>query len=314
MTGKMSMSLNSADPCPLVVSVVVNYNNLKDTIECLSSLNESSYLNHKTVLVDNASRDNPVAVLREQFKHVLCIANQTNLGFTGGYNVGIAKALRLCPKYIFLVNNDVVVSRDAITILVNHMENSPRAGLAGPVNLTYDDKNKIHFGGGILNVNTGIVKFLHKNKDLSELKESFIECNFIEGSALFVRSEVIEKTGGFSDVYFLTSEESELCTRITRLGYTLNVVSNSLVWHKVSRSMGSDSELSTYFIYRNKLWFIRRNGSKMRLKDMAELFLYYTVSLASFLIKKRNYGAAKGLVLGVIDFLRGVSGPGRYGR
>lgn len=304
--------LQSLSDSPFVVILIVNYNGTEDTIECLYSLQNITYTNYRIIVVDNGSKLNEIPRFSTLFPDVIFIRSSVNTGFTGGNNIGLTEAFKLNPDYIFFLNNDTVVSNKSLNYLVSHMEFNPDVGMAGPLNCYYHQKNIISFGGGFINRNNGIVKFINKDLHINSIDLSPFECSFIEGSAMLARTWIIKEIDGFYDGYFLTSEESELCVRISDLGYKLSIIPSSLVWHKVSKSMGKESELSSYFIFRNKLWFIKRNSKFTLSIDLAILIRYYLVCLLSYYFKKKNPSAAKGLLLGVLDFFKGVQGPGRY--
>ncbi|MFZ2224234.1 MAG: glycosyltransferase family 2 protein [Candidatus Deferrimicrobium sp.] len=297
---------------PGVTVVVVNYNGCDDTRECLRSLRDVEYGNRTVILVDNASTDGSFERLREEFPEVLCIRSGKNLGFTGGNNLGLAKAYEARPEFVFLLNNDTVVSPDILRELTGFMENHPRVGLAGPLIYEYEARDVIAFGGGHLDRNSGLVTFLNKGKCREELGEAPIYCSFIEGSALFFRTAVLRRIGGFNDLYFLTSEESELCVRVADLGYEMAVLPSCGVWHKISRSMVAGSELANYFLFRNRMWFIRRNSREIGVRDLIRIVRYCVICLVSFAVRKRNLPAARGILCGIVDFAKGVQGPGRY--
>ncbi len=297
---------------PFVAIVIVNYNGFADTRECLCSLCNVKYSNLSIILVDNASTDGSLEMLRDEFTKVHFVRSEINLGFTGGNNLGLEKAYEYSPDYILLLNNDTIVSENLLDELTCYMDDNPNVGLAGPLTLYYDSDDIIAFAGGNLNRNTGIVKYLHKGNKRDNITARALYCTFIEGAALFIRTEVIKNIGGLNNLYFLTSEESELCVRITDLGYQLSVLTSCCIWHKVSRSMGAESELSNYFIFRNKLWFVKRNNHHPSLLDLIQFLKYYITSFYSYIFKKGNYGAAKGMIYGVFDFFMGVDGPGRY--
>ncbi|MDL1982911.1 MAG: glycosyltransferase family 2 protein [Deltaproteobacteria bacterium] len=295
-----------------IVVIVVNYNGFDDTVACLESLQLTGYDNFQIIVVDNASKINPLLELMRRFPDVIYLRSEKNLGFTGGNNLGLKKAYALKPKYIFLLNNDTVVSKNILSELYSFMENNPKMGLIGPLNYYFDKKNIIAFSGANLNRNNGMMTFLYSDKKLSDIKERIISCSFIIGAAMFIRADLIEQIGGLYNDYFLTSEESELCIKVADLGYQLAVITSCCIWHKVSMTMGSESEISNYYIFRNKLWFIKRNAIKITLKDIFQLAKYIVICLLSFLIKKRKFSAAKGILAGIYDFFMGVKGPGRF--
>lgn len=126
------------------------------------------------------------------------------------------------------------------------------------------------------------------------------------------RADLVKEVGGFNDDYFYASEESELCLKITDLGYLLAVLPSCAVWHKISQTMKTGSEIIVYYVYRNRLLFIRNNSTKFGLRETLAILQLYIFSFLSYLLKQRNLPAVRGLVRGVIDFRRGIKGVGRY--
>lgn len=304
--------MSQAELQPPVSIVIVNYNGYEDTRECLGSIRGIDYNNYQVIVVDNASNDASLERLEPEFPDVTFISAKENLGYTGGNNLGIERATETGAKYIFILNNDTIVSENIISVLSSYMENHPDTGLAGPLVLYYNDPEVINFGGADINRNTSHLTFFNRNKPKSSVKDKVISGSFIYGCAIFVRTDLIREIGGFNDMYFLTAEEAELCIKIKDLGYKLAVVTDAVIWHKVSSSMKAGSMLWSYFLFRNKLFFVSRNSRHMTFKDGMQILRYYGVNFLSLLIKKRNFPAAAGLVLGVFDFLRRKTGKGRY--
>ena len=296
----------------LVAIIIINYNGLADTVECLQSLRLSTYRVYRVILVDNASRENPCPILERDFPEVCTVRSEVNLGFTGGNNLGLTAAYTFEPDYILFLNNDTLVAPDMLRELVRFMGSHPDTGMVGPLTYYYDEPDMVCFGGGMLNCNTGRISFLDRGVRLDAAVAGVRYCNFIEGAAMLIRTPLVKEIGGFNDVYFLTSEESELCTEVEARGYRLAVLNAAVMWHKVSRSMGAGSELINYFVYRNRLRFIRRNARNFRLRDFLAIALTYCRTFVSLLLRQRNLRAGRGLIMGVIDFLRGITGPGRY--
>ena len=77
-----------------VAIILINWNNSEYTIECIKSLNKTSYRNKKIFVIDNNSNDNSVKKIKNLFSNIDITINKENLGFTGGNNVGIKKALK----------------------------------------------------------------------------------------------------------------------------------------------------------------------------------------------------------------------------
>lgn len=300
------------NPFPLIAVVIVNYNGYRLTRDCLRSFAAVTYPNYALIVVDNASSDGSIARLREEFPQVTYLEHPRNAGFTGGNNLGIARGAELGAEYLFLLNNDTVVSANVLDELMEFSRKNPEVGIVGPLTCYFDSPDTVSFGGGDIDRNTGMYAHLHKGKKVGEMPRGVIDCSFIEGAAMFLRTELAIRVGGFSNVYFLTSEESELCVRVADRGYRLAVITSCSVWHKISQSLKGGSTLRDYYVFRNKLLFVERNARRFGAGDLGRLVWFYLRCFASSLRRDRDLATAKGIALGVIDFFSGVKGPGRY--
>jgi GT2 family glycosyltransferase len=299
---------------PLIAVVIVNFNGYEMTRACLRSFRRVTYRNYVLIVVDNASNDNSVQKLKKEFPHAYYMASTFNTGFTGGNNMGLKRAEELDAKYVFFLNNDTIVSENILDELILFSSRHPEVGIVGPLTYYFETEDTISFGGAEINRNTGTYIQFNKNKTLSQLEDKVIYCSFIEGAAMFMCTALAVEAGGFSDVYFLTSEESELCVRVADKGYKLAVITSCSVWHKISRTLEGGSALRNYFTFRNRLLFVKRNAIGFGVKDLFELAWFYGKSFAWCVFKGRNLPAAKGVFLGTLDFFSGATGPGRYAK
>ncbi|HEX8089199.1 MAG TPA: glycosyltransferase family 2 protein, partial [Blastocatellia bacterium] len=102
-------------PKPRVYVIILNWNNYKDTKNCLQSLQATSYPDLKIIVLDNGSTDNSGLLLREEFPDVIFIRNEENLGFARGCNVGIRAALEdPLGAYVLLLNNDAELTGEGL--------------------------------------------------------------------------------------------------------------------------------------------------------------------------------------------------------
>ena len=115
---------------PSVGLIVLTWNCLRDTIECLRSVAALTYGNLFTVLVDNGSTDGTVMAVRAQYRDVHVIETGSNFGYTGGNNVGIEYVLGRGAKYVFILNNDATVAPGVLTSLVDYAEANPCTGMS----------------------------------------------------------------------------------------------------------------------------------------------------------------------------------------
>ena len=114
---------------PTVTVVVLNWNNLPDTIECLESLRAVTYPALRLLVVDNGSTDGSEAALRARFPGLELLQTGENLGFAGGNNAGIRRALEGGADHVLLLNNDTTVDPGFVTAMVDAARANPRAGL-----------------------------------------------------------------------------------------------------------------------------------------------------------------------------------------
>ena len=113
---------------PSISIVVLNWNGRDDTLACLESVERISYPNFRVIVVDNGSADNSVAAIRAAFPKVELIETHANLGFSGGNNVGIKRALEHGADYVLLLNNDTVVDPGLLDAFAATAKRLPDAG------------------------------------------------------------------------------------------------------------------------------------------------------------------------------------------
>ena len=102
----------------LVSTVILNWNGLADTVECIRSCQQLAYPHNTLLVIDNGSTDGSVAGLRELFPDLKIIETEANLGYAGGNNVGIETALADGAEFIWLLNNDTTFDPAALGELV----------------------------------------------------------------------------------------------------------------------------------------------------------------------------------------------------
>ncbi|WP_298713259.1 glycosyltransferase family 2 protein [Chitinophaga sp.] len=247
---------------PLVSIVTVNYNNAAVTADLLRSLAGNSYRNIEVIVVDNASVEQPKAILEAAYPAVKVILNSENMGFAGGNNVGINAA---SGEFLFLVNNDTEFTDGLIEGLLDIFRQYPEAGIACPKFHYFFHKGTIEYAGyQAVDIMTGRNSMIgckeQDNGQYDEIKET----NYAHGGAMMISREALEKVGLMPEVYFLYYEEFDWCEMFKRKGYKVYYQYKSLIYHKESMSTGKNSPLKTYYITRNRLLFMRRNISLPR--------------------------------------------------
>lgn len=255
---------------PLVSIILLNYNQLQVTLECLESLKKLTYKNYEVILVDNASKENPSNIVKERYPHVKLILNDVNLGFTGGNNVGmkIAKG-----DYFFILNNDTeIASENLLEKLIEPFTKDPAIGMVSPKIRYFHHPNIIQYAGY-----TKINPFTGRNKQVGEKEEDRGQHNtpgytdYANGAAMLVKREVINKVGVFPDHFFIYYEELDWCSQTLKNGFKIYYQADVYLLHKESITMGKASAIKTYYNNKNRILFMRRNSSPGQLT----CFLFY---------------------------------------
>lgn len=267
---------------PKVSIIILNWNGLEDTIECLNSIKKITYPNYEVIVVDNGSSGNDVQVLRKKFgSYIKIIKNKKNEGFAEGNNIAIRRVMKENKsKYVLLLNNDTVVDKKFLDELVKVAESDDKIGIVGPVIRNYYTK-EIDFAGGKINWWLGRPYHL-KKIDPREYTD------FITGCCMLIPIEKLKKVGLFDKMYFTYFEDSDLCERIKKLGFKLKIIEKSKLIHKVSKSTGKKG-LYNYYFARNRITFNEKYNSGARLYFFLFFQRYIKRFFAKLLLEKEDY-------------------------
>ena len=242
---------------PSIAIIIVNWNGLKDTVECIHSLKKISYANYEIILVDNGSEDGSVNYLEgDHCLSVRLIKNKENLGFTGGNNIGIQIAIEDGFDYILLLNNDTLIEdTDFLTKMVQPLESDKEVGFACPTILYNEPYGKVWYAGGEINLWKGWRHFY-------DLKDKNVYTGFTTGCCLLVRRDCLLNIGLLNNYYFLSVEDVEWCEYAKRTGWKLMHIASTSIIHKDSVSSGCDtggtySPARVFYEFRNSIFFVR---------------------------------------------------------
>ena len=229
------MDKSSAINYPKVSIIILNWNGLEDTMECLESLRNLTYPNYEVIVVDNASEGDDVKVLREKFgEYIHLIENDDNYGFARGNNIGIRYCLERGTDYIFLLNNDTIVDADFLGRLVEVAETDEMIGIASPMIYWYNQPDKIQFGGRLrINLLKGTVTAM-KEKEASK---TTIGSDVASGAAMLIKKTTVERIGLLPEEYFFGVEDVDYSIKTRRAGFKIVYIPRAKIWHKRARSV-----------------------------------------------------------------------------
>lgn len=246
---------------PKITIVVLNWNGFEDTVNCLESLRNIEYSNYEVILIDNCSNGNDVEIIKSKYGEYLkqIIVSQSNLGFSGGNNLGIKSAISNEADAILLLNNDTIVQPDFLIKLINASNENPNASILAPKINFFSSPTLIWSAGGKISKlrATGLSSGFKKD-DKSILKNSF--CTFASGCCLYIKKEVFEKIGLLDEEYFLYLEDTDFCYRAIKAKFKILFVWESKIFHKVQATTAKESSLlPIYYSIRNRLYFAKKN-------------------------------------------------------
>lgn len=292
---------------PSVCIVIVNWNQLNLTLECLDSLSKINYDNFNIIVVDNNSRNDPTLEIKERFPDVVVLVQSENRGFTGGNNVGISYALEQGVSYILLLNNDTIVDKNFLGPLVKKLENNSESIGVVTSKIYYLDKpSTIWAMGGKTNFWLGSSKsFLQGTKDDGQFTTD-IEVDYATGCCMLFSVEQVKKNGVLDDRYFAYFEDVDYCFRIKRTGLKIYVVANSKIWHVAGGSSYSKGGLSPFVLFlniRNSIWFFRQYSklpqAVLTFFTMSFRFLIYLSYFLTFGKLDKFHTTVKGIKEGI---------------
>lgn len=270
---------------PLVSIVIVNWNGINDTVECLQSVLKIRYHNYRIIIVDNGSANNEAKKLRLMFNdpRISIIELKRNLGFAIASNVGIRISLQQGADYIMLLNNDTIVDEQFMIRLLKAAEGSPRIGILSPKIYYYHDRKRIWYAGGKTNLyfRHKIIGICEEDRGQYDLSK---ETDYVLGACMLIKRMVFERIGLLAREYFYGPDDVDFCIRATRNGFICYYVAQSVIWHKESGS------IKRHNMMKRKLFYIIRNAIMLKYKFLnraqfvLSMCIFLSVNVPAFTI------------------------------
>lgn len=210
-----------------IFTIIVTFNGIEWLENCLRSL-LYSVLPLETIVVDNGSVDGTQELISTHFPEVHLIQLSKNTGFGRANNLGIKRAMEEGADYVFLINQDVYVERDTVSLLIDAFHSNQELGIVSPIHLngsgTELDKNFSICIGPSKNCLLLSDLYLHKTKALYLVK--YVNC-----ATWLVSRECIMKVGGFDPLFFHYGEDENYCQRVHYHGYGIGLSTVATIRH-----------------------------------------------------------------------------------
>ncbi len=269
------------------VSIIIVSWNTSDLLKaCLESIyNETVSCTFEVFVVDNASQDDSVEIVRQRFPDVNLIASRENLGFPKANNL----ALKKCKgKNVLFLNPDTLILERAIETMHEYLEHNPGVGAVGPK--IYGADNKIQFDGArnfptLFNVFLEflrLAKHFPNNRILGRFRmgdwdhKDDRDVNSLDGSCMLIRRDILSRIGFMDEDLFMYLEDMDLCYRIRKNGWIIHYLSAAKIIHLCGQSS----------------------------KKVDHKSLFYTLELEAYRqFNKKHYSKLHGLLVQVIVFI-----------
>jgi hypothetical protein len=273
-----------------IAVVILNWNGQKWLEKFLPTVIEKSSMAN-IYIADNASTDDSVSLIENNFPSVKIIQNQLNEGYAKGYNDALKD---LKEKYFVLLNSDIEVTDNWIKPIINLMEENSNISACQPKILDYNNKDSFEYagasGGYIDNLGYPFTRgrifdsIESDNNQYDDVKEIF----WASGACFFVRADHFNEVNGFDNDFFAHQEEIDLCWRLKIKGYQIMVHPRSVVYHVGGGTLDDSSPFKTYLNFRNNLFMLTKNLNFFSLL----ITLYFRLPLdgiaAVTLLKKKS--------------------------
>ncbi|MDL1892906.1 glycosyltransferase, partial [Sphingobacteriales bacterium CHB3] len=288
--------------------IIVNYNVRQFLENALASVYRAMEgVQGEVFVVDNASDDGSVEMVREKFPAVQLIENKANVGFAKANNAALKKAT---GRYLLLLNPDTIVQEDTFSVMMKFFDENPDAGLAGCKILNSDGSFQLPCRRSFptpwvaFSKIFGLSALFPKSKLFGKYNLTYLnedetyEVDAVSGSFMFLRREVYEKVGGLDETFFMYGEDLDWCYRISQSGYKVYYVHSTKIIHFKGESTRRSEidEIRTF--YQAMQLFVEKHFSS---SVFVEVFLTIGIVLRASLAMLSK--ASRPLLIALMDFV-----------
>ncbi len=292
-----------------VFIILINYNGMKVTTECIDSLKKMDVTryDYHVVLVDNASTDGSGIELLKAYENddkISVICSKENAGFAGGNNVGIKYAYELGADFVCMLNNDTEVKEDFLNTYMDcflkDSDNNKKPLMLAPKINFFWNKDESWYAEGFIDKNKAIVGngegLTHKKVD------------FASGCCVLFNKKVTDKIGLMAEDYFMYCEDMDYSLRATGAGIDIYYTPDTVIYHKVGKTSGGEkSKVSIYYNNRNRLYLLKDYDFSLR----AKLYTHIT-RFARYVSSFVNGSEDRIIKEAYRDFKKGIKGKKEF--
>jgi GT2 family glycosyltransferase len=308
------MSTNIISKKPSVLISVLNWNSSIPTCICVESLLaliNSSELEISIIVIDNGSSEKDWDFLRSKIScyAIQLLRQERNLGFSGGHNIALKKAINESYDYIWLVNNDAIVKPNTLERLVEKMKSEPQCGAASPLILAIEDEATIDFCGARHDWAKSTSVSCTSIAEAAAMEKRYPNEMWLMGAAIFLRVEALKEVGILDDRLFAYYEDNDLCARLSSAGWRSRMVFDAVVLHNHPKSRAHEKGAHYFYLMaRNSFFFWMKHTPKQYRRLLRLKLIDRAILMANRLHHQGLESKSKACLLGVADAQIGRSG------
>jgi GT2 family glycosyltransferase len=264
----------------------------------------------RLVVVDNGSRDGSAEAIEREIPGAAQVRSQRNLGFAGGANLGIERALATGAELVLLLNSDARVEPGCIDRLTAAIRRDPAIGIVGPAIRSDGEPERALSLGLSFSSRSGRFRERRSHRGVQASIEGF-RVDALSGCAMLIRRELLLRVGLFDEAYFFGFEDVELCLRARNAGFRCELVPDAVVRHEGHATVGKSSPARLYYAARNHLRLARTARATGRIHATLR-----QVAVVAFNVAHALRGDAvarlpglRAVLLGCLDHARRRYGP-----
>lgn len=290
---------------PKIGTVILNWNGWRDTLACLTSIQQADYpaSRHQIVVVDNGSTDESVAQLRGH-NGLTLLELPRNVGFAAGSNVGIRHALANGCDCVLLLNNDTLVAPDFLMPLLQTFEVDPAAGVVSPKIRYCGRPDQLWYAGGKFRQPRLIGEMVGLGQPDTGQYDQLREVDFAVGCCMLIRRPVLERIGYLDERFFFYQEDVDFSYRAAQAGFSVWYQPASVIFHKVSHSTRDDAPRRTFLYAQSRVVFFAKHIRGTRLWAVVGLELLRLIRTVARSLWRGQPDLARSYVQGLLAGLK----------
>lgn len=252
--------------------VICNFNKKDYVLECVQSVLESKVDNFDIYVVDNASTDGSVEALEKTYgDQITVLANEENLGGSGGFNTGLRVVRDKGYEYFMCLDDDALVDENAIFELFEYMEANPDVGMAGCRVYHRQMPDYIQQCGLYIDFDHYTAQTIGADQLEDGTLPDVIECDTVATCAVMVRGSVIRETnvGIMPEDNFIYWDDMEWGHRIHLAGYRVVTLAAAKALHQMGANTKRPNTFINYYMWRNRTNFFMRYTPEEKMDEMS---------------------------------------------